>query len=390
MSRETEILKQLESEGNLRSLFHVASDGPYLYDVTVEPPKTYCNLSSNDYLGLADIDLQNEFLLGVDFDRFVMGNPASRLMTGNSAEYVELETALVELFDAEAALVLGSGYAVNSGVLPAVTRKGDLILADKLVHASMIDGLKLSDAEWRRYRHNDMEHLGSLLAKNEGKYERIVVATESLFSMDGDFAPLDQLADLQARYGFRLYLDEAHAFGVYGYQNNGAGLLAAYNARHPERPLRGDYVVVTFGKAMAGQGAAVICSRETKELLVNRMRPLIFSTALPPVSLMWTRFLIGKLPEFVPRRQKLRDLVSILEHELYPEVRCNSQIIPIVVGSNEKALSVAGEMKEAGFWVTAIRYPTVPKGEARIRISLTAAHDPAKIEEFVALCKQFG
>lgn len=391
MEREAGILEQIKADGNLRVLRNLTSQGPYLYDLNDSPPKGYYNLSSNDYLGLSDPAMQSEFLLSLDLDRFLLSNPSSRLLTGNSIEYAELESALALLFEAEAALVLSSGYAVNSGVLPAVTRKGDLVLADKLVHASLIDGMQLSEAEWHRYRHNDMEHLESLLqkAQGSGSYDRVVVVTESLFSMDGDFAPLDQLATLQQKYGFRLYLDEAHAFGIYGYQNSGAGLLAAYNARNPENELKADYLVVTFGKALASQGAAVICSALTREWLVNRLRPLIFSTALPPISLRWTRYLIDRLPEFSMQRIRLRELVSILEHELYPEVMCSSQIVPIVVGENERALQIANEMREAGFWVSAIRYPTVPRGEARIRVSLSAAHEPEKIEEFAELCRKF-
>lgn len=395
MTREREILDTLTAEGNLRSLKTLHTKGAYLCAAgALSGGKEYCNLSSNDYLGLGESALQNRFLRSVDTERFLLGNPSSRLMTGNSPAYEALENDLARLLGTEAALVLGSGFAVNSGVLPAVTQKGDLILADKLVHASLIDGLKLcgEGVEWRRFRHNDTEHLASLLDKAQGKgYGRTIVVTESLFSMDGDFAPLGELAELQHRYGFSLYLDEAHAFGVYGSRaNEGAGLLAAYNATHPELPLRAEYRVVTFGKALASQGAAVACSRETKELLVNRMRPLIFSTALPDISLEWTRFLLGLLPEFGPRRERLRELIDILNQTLQPEIPYCSQIVPILAGSNEKALHMAAALRDEGFWTTAIRHPTVPMGEARVRVSLCAGHNPQEIERFATVCKQFG
>lgn len=281
---------------------------------------------------------------------------------------------------------------MNSGVLPAVSRRGDLILADKLVHASLIDGLRLCEAgvEWRRFRHNDMEQLAAMLAAapRSGDGRRTIVVTESLFSMDGDFAPLAELAALQREYGFWLYLDEAHAFGVYGAR--GTGLLAAYNAAHPEAPLRAEYQVVTFGKALASSGAAVICSEETKGLLVNRMRPLIFSTAMPDMSLLWTRFLLDRLPEFEARRERVRELISIVNNTLQPEVPYGSQIVPIRAGANERALQMAAELREAGFWTTAIRHPTVPQGEARVRVSLCAHHDPSEIERFAKLCRLFG
>lgn len=389
-SREQQILDALAAQGNLRSLCTLRSVGTYIY----EGEREYYNLSSNDYLGLAEPALQNRFLLEADVERFLLGNPASRLMTGNSPAYEALETAVADLLGTERALVLGSGFAVNTGVLPTVTERGDLVLADKLVHASLIDGLRLCGAgvEWRRFRHNDMEQLETMLEAQHGRGGRIIVVTESLFSMDGDFAPLAELAELQHRYGFRLYLDEAHAFGVYGPEEErcGAGLLAAYNAGRPEHLLRADYHVVTFGKALASQGAAVGCSDETKRLLVNRMRPLIFSTALPDISLEWTRFLLGLMPEFAPRRKRIRELIALVNTILEPETPYESQIVPIPAGSNERALAMAGALKEEGFWATAIRHPTVPEGEARLRVSLCAGHTPYKIEQFATLCRQFG
>ncbi len=394
MTRETEILDALRKQGNLRrlSVLRSADGGGCVYP-DGESGREYCNLSSNDYLGLgSEVGLQGEFLETLDRERFLLGNPSSRLMTGNSPAYEALEAALARAMQAEAALVLGSGFAVNSGVLPAVSRRGDLILADKLVHASLIDGLRLCEAgvEWRRFRHNDMEQLAAMLAAapRSGDGRRTIVVTESLFSMDGDFAPLAELAALQREYGFWLYLDEAHAFGVYGAR--GTGLLAAYNAAHPEAPLRAEYQVVTFGKALASSGAAVICSEETKGLLVNRMRPLIFSTAMPDMSLLWTRFLLDRLPEFEARRERVRELISIVNNTLQPEVPYGSQIVPIRAGANERALQMAAELREAGFWTTAIRHPTVPQGEARVRVSLCAHHDPAEIERFAKLCRLFG
>lgn len=394
MEREEEILGQLAAQGNLRGLRTVRTERGRLAALSPSgEERTYCNLSSNDYLGLAECDLQREFLSSTDPERFLLGNPSSRLMTGNSPAYEALERCVAKLTGSDEALVLGAGFAVNSGVLPAVTQRGDLILADKLVHASLIDGLRLCDGvEWQRFRHNDMNHLASLLSKAATTaYDRIIVVTESLFSMDGDFAPLGELAQLQQRYGFRLYLDEAHAVGIYGAPGHeGAGLLAAYNAAHPEVPLRADYLVVTFGKALASVGAAVCCSTLTKALLVNRMRPLIFSTAMPDISLEWTRFVIERMPAFAPRRERLRKLIATVNRILKPTVPYESQIIPIPAGSNERALQMADTLREAGYWTTAIRHPTVPRGEARLRVSLCASHEVAEIEQFATRCKQLG
>ena len=174
------------------------------------------------------------------------------------------------------------------------------------------------------------------------------------------------------------------------YDGNIELALAAYNAGRPEHLLRADYHVVTFGKALASQGAAVGCSDEAKRLLVNRMRPLIFSTALPDISLEWTRFLLGLMPEFAPRRERIRELIALVNTALEPAAPYESQIVPIRAGSNERALAMAGALKEEGFWVTAIRHPTVPEGEARLRVSLCAGHTPYKIEQFATLCRQFG
>lgn len=386
-------IEELRQRNNLRELRTTECSGAYIRAVDPllgGPAREYYNLSSNDYLGFSDPELQNNFLAEVDLDTFLLSNPSSRLMTGNSSHYEALEQTLRDLFPAaEDALVLGSGYMVNSGVLAATCDRDELIISDKLIHASLIDGLRLCSAEWQRYRHNDMEHLERLLRQADGRYRRVTVATESIFSMDGDKAPLLDLATLQQRYDFDLYIDEAHAFGVVG--PTGCGLVEQYNATATV-PLRADYIVATLGKALASQGAFVICSRKVRELLVNRMRTLIFSTALPPISLMWSRHLLETLPrpETEARRERLRTLVQIVEQTMSLGVGTTSHIIPLHAGDNGRALEMAATLREAGFWTTAIRHPTVPDGTARLRISLSAAHTPYKIEQFATLCKRFG
>ena len=375
MNREEEIIAELTAQDNLRRTLDTESSGAFLW----YEGKRYVNLSSNDYLGLADTELQEEFLRQLPHDRFLMSNPASRLMTGNSPDYSRLERSIAGYFGAEAALVLGSGYLLNSGLPKAITQKGDLIISDKLVHASMIDGILLSEAEHIRYRHNDISHLESILRKNSGRSGRILVMTESIFSMDGDRAPLKELAELQDKYGFRLYLDEAHAFGVLG--TTGCGLAQEYNAR-AAIPIKVDYLIATMGKALASQGAFVVCDRRTRELLVNRMRTVIFSTALPPVSLLWSGFLLEKLPGMDDRRQHLARLIKLLGGQ--------SQIMPIMAGSNARALEMAEYFRMNGYWATAIRHPTVPEGTARVRVSLTAAITEQQATDFKKLCDTIG
>ncbi len=354
------ILDDLAAQDNLRAL-------------KMPPTQGFVNLSSNDYLGLSsDAELQKAFFECVlARGEFMMSNPSSRLVTGNSEEYEALESLLAVMYSGKSALVVGSGYLTNVGVLPALTEKGDLVLADKLVHASIIDGLRLCECDFRRFRHNDLEHLESLLRKAKG---HVWVVTESIFSMDGDRAPLLELIELKKRYDFSIYLDEAHAFGVAG---GGAGCAA-------ELGISGDIDVLvgTFGKALASTGAFVAVSPLVREVLVNKMRTLIFSTALPPISLEWSRMMIELLPSLEPRRAHLRRLTEILGGQ--------SHIIPIMVGSNSRALDMAQKMRGEGFWVTPIRYPTVPKDQARIRVSLTAALTEGNIRRLHNLWKHIG
>ncbi len=438
-----ELLSKLNSEGNLRELKSTACYGKYIeYD-----GRRYVNMSSNDYLGIGATDLQGRFakwlmdnadtwlgteamgggeaiwngegdddtmidLFGIPSGgngaplpcghgstvipaasrggsarrssdrghsaRLLMSNPSSRLMTGNSPEYALLEGALSGMFGGRAALVLGSGYHANTGILPAIASKGDLIIADKLVHASLIDALRLSDADHLRFAHNDMGHLEKLITVNRDKYRDIWVVTESVFSMDGDRADLQALYDLKNKYGVKLYLDEAHAFGVFG--PSGTGLAAAEGLTDTF-----DIIICTFGKAMASVGAAVICNPLTKEVLVNRMRPLIFSTALPPVSLMWTLFLLENQTVLDERRRRLKEIIKDLDNS--PSA---TQIMPVMAGENHAAIDMARKFVDEGFWVTPVRYPTVPQGAARVRVSLSAALDDEDISKFKALCGRIG
>ena len=365
MLRDAEILAELGRGGSLRKLRDVRVYGAFI-EVGGEK---YVNLSSNDYLGLSDSELQKEFFEKVDFDEFLMSNPSSRLMTGNSLDYMILEGEIAQFHGFETALVVGSGFLLNSGVLPAITTNKDLIVCDKFMHASLIDGVRLSSARLERFRHNDIEHLECILQKADA--ERIIVATESVFSMDGDIAPLREIAALQKKYDFEFYLDEAHAVGVFG--RNGCGMSAAVEG------LRVDYLVGTMGKAFCSQGGYVACSYQIKELLINKMRTLIYSTALPPISLKWSLFVLEKMGDLQARREHLFELISLMGGE--------SQIIPYIIGCNEDTLAKAKWLQERGFWATAIRQPTVPAGTSRLRFSLSATHSTEQIKE---LCRLIG
>lgn len=375
MENINDILAQLSADDNLRVLRSGECDGKYItYDGV-----RYLNMSSNDYLGLCgDTEFQKQFFEGFDpAGRFVMSNPASRLMTGNSTDYDELEASVAALYTGKSAFVLSSGYMVNSGVLPALTSKGDLVLADKLVHASLIDGLRLCECEWQRFNHNDMEHLENLLRKHRAGYRNVWVVAESIYSMDGDRAPVAKLVELGERYDLKLYLDEAHAFGVMG--ENGAGLASELGLAD-----RFDVIVATFGKALASCGAFAAVTPDVRRLLVNKMRTVIFSTALPPLNLRWTKFLIDRLPGFADRRAHLRGLVE----KLAPGNPDATHIMPVMAYENATATRMSEEFRQAGFWVTPIRYPTVAKGRARVRVSLSAAMSEEDMDRFMEVCRR--
>lgn len=372
MQTAEQILDKLRAEDNLRQLLTIEKRGR----MVVIDGKEYIDLSSNDYLGLSvDVELQKEFLDAVDTTRFLLSNPSSRLITGNSPHYGILESAIENLYTGRRVLVLGSGYAVNSGALPALTGKSDLIIADKLVHASLIDGLRLCEARWMRFAHNDMSHLESLLKKTVSEYENVWVVTESLFSMDGDFAPLRELVELKRKYGFKIYLDEAHAFGCVGAKGEG---FAVQEGIADEV----DVLIATLGKAAASCGAFVVTDAARRELLVNRMRTLIFSTALPPLNLMWSTFVVERLAGMNDRREHLWNMTQKLSGGSY--------IIPLITGSNRAALVAAQMLRDNGFWATAIRTPTVLRGEERVRISLSAALKNEDVEKLAELCRHIG
>lgn len=269
-------LHTLEAGSNLRRLPKLIHEGR----TVLADGRRMLNLSSNDYLGLAaDRTLREEFLQTLTPDNFLPTSSSSRLLTGNFTIYDELEEELATLFGTEAALVFNSGYHANTGILPAVCTTRTLILADKLVHASLIDGIRLSAAQCIRYRHNDLAQLERLLAQYSANYDPIIIVTESLFSMDGDRADLRALVSLKKKYPHvLLYVDEAHAFGVRGKRGLGC-------AEEEDCIADVDFLVGTFGKAAASTGAYIVCRRVVREYLVNRMRTFIFTTALPPTNI---------------------------------------------------------------------------------------------------------
>ena len=254
------------------------------------------------------------------------GSRSSRLLTGNCYYYSILENLLSGSYEREAALVFNSGYHANIGILPALVTKNDLILADKLVHASIIDGIRLSDSTIIRYRHNDMQQLEYILEKQRKNHEHVFIVTESVFSMDGDTADLKKLVELKKKHNTFLYVDEAHAIGVFG--DKGLGLCEKENLIDQI-----DFIVGTFGKALASQGAFLVCDHIIREYLINTMRPLIFTTALPPFSLHWTICSLQQIIKMKAERENLLSLSRYLKEQLVSlgfETRGDSQIVPLI------------------------------------------------------------
>jgi len=371
-------LEKLSTQNQYRSIPDLVHQGRYI----MREKRKMLNMSSNDYLGLASNEnLRQSFLqqYGDNFPSFT--SSSSRLLTGNFPIYTDLEQLIAQRFQRESALLFNSGYHANLGILPALTTTKSLILADKLVHASMIDGIRLSQCEFFRYRHNDYEHLKSLLEKNAGKFDRTFIVTESVFSMDGDVADLKYLVQLKKQFpNTYLYVDEAHAIGVYG--KNGLGIAERANVIADI-----DLLVGTFGKALASMGAYVVCDQILKECLINQMRPLIFSNALQPFNVAWTHFIFERLPQISKERAHLEQLSAFLRQEveyrtqIMPSQTC---IVPYILGENEATLAKAKDLQEQGYYCLPIRPPTVPKGTSRIRLPLTADMTMDEVKQFVA------
>lgn len=366
MPSPAESLRQLAADGLLRGQRPLDSPtGPQV----VREGRTLWNFASNDYLGLArHPEIEAALIEGVQ--RFGAGAAASRLVCGTLPPHRLLEEALAEAKQSEAALTFSSGFATALGVIPAVVGKSDFVILDKLSHACLVDAARLSGATIRVFPHNDLGKLERLLISTREKAPaaRILVATESVFSMDGDLCPLREILELTEARDALLLLDEAHGFGVLG--EHGMGL-----AELEDLQRRVTFQMGTLSKAAGLSGGYLAASRDWIDLLTNRARSFIYSTAPPPAlahaaiaSLTLIRSTEGKA-----LRAKLQQNIARISSGCTP-------IVPRLLGSNEAALAAASDLDQAGFLVPAIRYPTVPRGSARLRISLSAAHSPGTID----------
>ena len=342
--------------------------------------REFLNFSCNDYLGLS----KHPRVMAAAkqaLDEYGAGSTASRLVTGTLPIHEQLERRLADFKGYPAALVFGSGYLANAGVIPSLVSRDDTVFADKLVHASLIDAITLSRAKLVRFRHNDIQHLEELLKKNPTG--RRLVVTESVFSMDGDLAPLPEIAAVASKHDAMLMIDEAHATGVFG--PSGSGLIREHQIESSVNVSMG-----TLSKAMGSYGGFVACSTNMRELFVNRARALIYTTALPPsviassiaaLDVLQTSPELGA--ELLKRAESFR---KTLKAAGLDTMQSASQIIPVRVGENAKALALAERLRASGILAVAIRPPTVPQGSARLRLSITLDHsdnDLARAAEII-------
>lgn len=359
------ILQRLENKGRLRGL-NVARGADF---------------SSNDYLALAGSDYLRNIACEALERGVPVGSGGSRLLRGNHPEHEALEAEAAAFFKAPQVLYFASGFDANQAVFATLPQAGDLVLYDALIHASIHAGLQAGKAKTQSVPHNDIAAFGAAIRQFRAteKSGKLWLVVESLYSMDGDLAPLAELSDLADRYGCFLYIDEAHAIGVFG--ADGRGLAADFAGR--------DNVLIlhTCGKALGASGALLCAAKPLIDVLINRARGFIFSTAPAPLQAAIVRGSLKVLLAEPQRREKLHTLIRHAEHYLQPS---GSQIIPYLIGDNQRAVTMAEAMQDHGFDIRAIRPPTVPLGTARLRISITLNVDEAQITRMAEVLKQIA
>ncbi|MCH2207283.1 MAG: aminotransferase class I/II-fold pyridoxal phosphate-dependent enzyme [Lentisphaerales bacterium] len=369
-----EFLNKYENLGRLRTLKNlqaVSAD-----KITIDN-REYVNFSSNDYLGLGDLnsDINKELQTGA---------LSSRLVCGNLDLNTQLENKISKWKGSENCLLLNSGYQANVGLIPALADRHTLIFSDKLNHASIIDGIKLSGAKNIRFRHNDITHLKELLNKYKNEEVRKIIISETLFSMDGDYCDIDTLVKLSKEHNSLLYLDDAHGSGLLG--SKGIGIC--------ENKFEDiDIYMGTFGKAHGSFGAFTCCSSKMKRYLINKVRTLIFSTGLPPSLLSSNLSSIDKVINANSKRLRLQESTNtirkFLNENKIATIESESPIIPIIIGEDKDSLSLSEHLKKDGIIAVAIRPPTVPEGTARIRLTVTASHTDEDIKQLLSSLKRW-
>lgn len=361
-------LQELKERGNFREL--------------EIPPTDSLNFSTNDYLALStNQNVKNAAIRAIEL--YGTGSLGSRLMCGNSAMVSELEERLATFLGYESVLIYGSGFLTNIGLFGAILDSEDLVIFDRLSHASLIDGIVKSKAKWKSYKHNDMDDLYKKLKRSEGIKGRTFIVLESVFSMDGDVAKIGDIERIAKEFEALIVVDEAHAFGVFG--DLGRGVCANYG-------IKPDILTATFSKAYANYGGFVACSKQLKSFLVNRSRPFIYSTALPPALIGGISGAFGEITKKGTLGVKLLDQSRYFYERLqqmgFNLLPFESQIIPIIVGDNQRVLLFANELKRHGVYAKAIRPPTVPTNSSRIRLSITLRFTQKELDSAASIIKK--
>lgn len=365
-------LDRRREEGNLRTLAPLDARGP---GRAVRDGRELIDFSSNDYLGFS-AEPAVKAAAEAAVRRHGVGSGASRLMSGDLTIHHELEGEIAAFKRKEAALLFNSGYQANVGIIPALVGRNDVVFADRASHASLLDGVLLSRAEHLRFRHNDLEHLRSLLERHRKEHRNALIVTETVFSMDGDLAPLPEIVELSELYDCRLLVDEAHATGVFGPQGRGRVEEAGLSDRV-------DYIMGTFSKALGGFGAYLAACRVAADYLVNAARSFVYSTSLPPAVVAADLAAVRLCVEEDWRGAELLAAADRFRRRLLQRgwrVLGDSQIVPVVVGESAEAVRLSTRLREQCIYVLPVRPPTVPEGKARLRFSLCYGHTDEQLE----------
>lgn len=375
MAEIEEFLKKRDKAGELRVLQPITlrKEGRICFN-----NQEYIDFSSNDYLGLSGHPKLIEEAKKAT-DEFGTSSCASRLLSGDLKLHHLLEERLAQFKNKEAGLVFNSGYQANVGIISALCKRGDCIFSDRLNHASITDGILLSQARFFRFKHNDAGHLEDLLKKERNKFKKSLIISETIFSMDGDKPPLRELVNLKEKYNCLLMVDEAHATGIFG--DNGSGVVEEEGLQEQV-----DFIMGTFSKALAGFGAYVATSRKAVEYLVNTCRSFIYSTALPAGIIAANLKSIDLISEEPYRRKKLLECARYFRSGLKDkgfQVKGSSQIVPLLTVDNLKTVEFAKRLQGKGYWALAIRPPTVPAHEPRLRFSLTYNHNKEILQKLI-------
>lgn len=370
-----EFLKQRIKDDTLRTLKPISRRHNGVIRIN---NREYIDFSSNDYLGLSG----HPKLIAAGkkaMDEFGTSSSASRLLSGDLDLHHKLEEKTALFKHKEAAMVFNSGYQANVAIISCLFKKGDCIFSDRLNHASIIDGILLSEAKPFRFQHNDISHLERLLKKERNKFKQALLVTESIFSMDGDKAPLKELVWLKEKYNCQLFVDEAHATGIFG--KDGSGLVEEEGLS-----AKIDFIMGTFSKAMGSFGAYLATSGKIVQYLINAARGFIYSTALPPSVIACNLASIALVKNEPGRRKELLKCADYFRQRLSAlgfSSKGESQIVPLIIGKNRETQEFARRLQEKGYWVLPIRPPTVPVGQARLRFSLTYYHRKEALEKLI-------